>query len=115
MTLSELFSDESKWVKDMSCGVRAPDGSVRRCAPEASDANCWCLIGGASHLVPDYEDLSPAMRKIRAACKELFPDRSLIWNAKKDYAYVSVSHFNDHPDTTFADVQSVIQHVESNP
>jgi len=115
MTLSELFSDESKWVKDMSCGVRSADGSVRRCAPEASDANCWCLVGGTSHLVPDYEDLSPAMKKLRAACEALFPSRSIIRTANSDKYYVSVSNFNDHPDTTFADVQAVIQHTESNP
>lgn len=115
MKLSELFTDETKWVKNMNCGIRGPDGVAH--PRYGQDANCWCLLGGLNEIggpptATRTEEFSARVKQIRAAIKELFPERaSEIGRA--GMTYISVSDFNDNPLTTFADVQKVIAHVEA--
>lgn len=102
--LSELLTDESKWCKE-ALG-RLADGTICEAA-NLSDAVSNCLLGAVCKIYPDE---TPAridlIQKLRKAHHKLFPDRSC--------EFQSIFEFNDHPDTTFDDVQAVIKEVESN-
>ena len=102
MKLSELFTDESKWVKGMFHGFRSNPTDQPR--PTITiHANCHCLMGGARICVADRE---PFQDRIRLAIAKLFPDRT------QSDGSVSIAAFNDDDRTTFADVQAVIKEIE---
>jgi len=112
--LSELFTDESKWVKKMFAGYRAaPKAPPVPPSDREKPANCFCLSEGLRVVLPDdnigYDSLLEPRRALRrkviAAIHKLFPIR-----IPKPGGIIT---FNDHPETTFADVQAVIREVES--
>jgi hypothetical protein len=104
MKLSEFLNDESKWTKGLMWGIRNEDGSVSECAPNEC-ATRFCLLG-ASAVAASYP-----VTYIGMAIERLFPDRVVYLSAGRHYGAskaVSLVQFNDHPDTTFADVRAVV-------
>lgn len=110
MKLSELYTDESKWVKTMFSGYRATPTAepVRRSeiallGGSFPAPNCFCLLEGIRQVITmDAHRRATLREKIKLAIQKLFPER-----------INGIIGFNDHPDTTFADVQAVIREVES--
>lgn len=112
MTLSELFSDESRWAKRAE--ARTLYGG--RCSPLSKDARSFCLYGGiekyrsgsyrgAESCLSAYS----ARRAVAEAVKEFFPER-----CSSGFSNISIiSGFNDHPETTIEDVRKVVALAES--
>jgi hypothetical protein len=92
MKVSELLRDPSRWIKHAmardALGELVPTCDTKACQ--------WCLIGAVSRC--DVKS-----KPIRDAIEKLFPDRF------RD----SILFFNDHPDTTFADVQAVLKEANA--
>jgi hypothetical protein len=84
MTIQELLSDESKWTK----GTAARNSSGSPVHPTNKNAVKFCLIGAAVRCGVDKELIQPAV---------------------KELGFCRISIFNDHPDTTFADIRRVIE------
>ncbi len=81
-----IFTDETQW-----CQRR---GTWRR--PDGTEACCLQV-----KLCRDYTiDVVPVFRAVTEVIKRRFPER-----IQPDYPVIS---FNDHKDTTFEDVQSVL-------
>lgn len=110
MKLSELFSDETKWIKGMMSGFRNSEGFVQA-TRKVEESNCFCLLGGVLKVAGGSTAGVELHHRVRDAAAELFPDRM-----GDNPAQPSISAFNDCFLTTFDDVQKVIRHVEaSNP
>jgi len=105
--LSELFTDESTWAQKMFTGFRPlpmlPPTPVSEADPTA---NCFCLSEGIRRVYPAPYSDGEARRALRQlvieAIHKLFPTRE-----------GGIINFNDHRNTTFADIQAVIREVES--
>jgi hypothetical protein len=87
---SELLSSPEKWTK----GADARNSNGNIVYTNSDDASCFCLRGA---VILCRISLPTARTKLRAALTKLYPTFS-------DYV-----DFNDHPDTTFEDVQKVLK------
>lgn len=99
MKLSEILTDESKWTKGCVARNRLGD-SVLASSPKACR---FCLAGVISRLAGD-KGYGEVIRGILSEeISRAYPGRvgTLAW--------FILEQFNDHPDTTFADVMKVIQ------
>lgn len=97
MKLSELLDKPEKWTKKYN--ARNSYGfSVNFDSP---DATCWCLVGGMRKLGFQSEDYFGKNCALLTTIKKLFPSRF-----HEDFG---PARFNDHPDTTFKDIQLVIK------
>jgi hypothetical protein len=90
MKLSEILTNESMWIKGVQIqGERA------------------CLLGA---MARSDNATDPALRLLRSTVKRLFPER-LEHRCKDGGGYCfheAIVLFNDHPQTTFSDVQVVM-------
>ncbi len=103
MKLSQLFDVPSKWTK----GCDARNNVGEEVEVKSKTAICWCLSGGLG-LVPSTETRYTYSQCLDEAVIELFPTR---YGLDVGFANKFVD-FNDHPDTTFEDVQKVILRAE---
>lgn len=87
MKVKEILCDESKWCK----GAFAKTPSGNDVLPEDEDACRWCLYGALGLAYPNPRDFHKAEQKIREICVR------------------PIDVFNDHPDTTFADIRAVLE------
>lgn len=109
MRLSEWFTGPEKWNK----------GSYIKCKPqlhimdrplESKEIASVCLLG-AVRLCEQHEIGRNSLELYYIkAIKELFPSRVPSASSRRRI----VPYFNDHPDTTFEDIQKVINYVETN-
>lgn len=95
MNLRNLFKDASQWTK----GADARTGNGDNVGNEDPLAVCWCLGGRLGGV----DDEGPEWAAVRQAIREMFPER---------YHHGMVFKFNDHPDTTFADIQKVCDRAQ---
>lgn len=98
MKLSELLDKPEKWTK----GSSARDKNNKQVHPQEPEAVCWCLEGGL-RCVTNGNRWSPWVETLRSTIIRLFPNRTDPLGVK------IISTFNDHPDTTFEDIQKVIK------
>jgi hypothetical protein len=103
MKLQEVFTDESKWTRG-AYAVDKGEGHV----DATSDSACkWCLHGAVQKICNSVAgDISMETFIDKAIC-ELFPDR-----LPKRHALAITPYFNDHSDTTFADIQAVAKRAD---
>lgn len=103
MTLCELFSDESRWIKVNA----AVDKDGMEVAPTDPRACAWCLSAGIQKLFgPDKERLDRVLRRVDKAIADLFGhefDGEATPSAR-------VIDFNDR--ATFVQVQRVAKIVD---
>lgn len=66
-----------------------------------------CLALAANWVNPDSEGLETAIADV---IREQYPERARLLQANPADVHVCVA-FNDHPDTTFADVEAVLEKV----
>lgn len=85
-------------MSELAEGLRATlerlDGGRRWCKGVFWSGDRWCLLGA---LTPPRMEAWQAI--VGVACEQ-FPERFLG---------VSITRFNDHPDTTWADVELVLE------
>lgn len=95
MTLpSELLADPTSWTKHHP----ARDAKGQSTDARDPDAVCWCMAGAIFRTIG--QTVQPLLEDVVA---RRFPDR--ITHDVYD-GYVA---FNDHPDTTHAEVLSVLK------
>lgn len=118
--LQDLFKSDTSWIKgDFAKSDPDKDEDGVSWEVEATDkrAFCWCLQGGLEAVegVPYFSQLLaerqyPALAKAALALSltahRLFPDRLAGEDKFQSHTIVK---FNDHPDTTIADVRKVIE------
>lgn len=111
--LSEVIDNESKWCKQWF--ATRSDGS--RTHVEDPEACKFCLVGALSQTVEvrpmifigssvHYDETS----MLRQVILDLIADGQL--NHPRSAFFWRVADFNDHPDTTFSDIQKVIAEYE---
>ena len=89
-----LLADPAKWIK-RDYAKRA-DGEVVFGNDEG--AVCFCGFGAIQHVLDTENEPDPLSVLLTDAAREMFPDR---------VGERSFAAFNDHPDTTHADVLAV--------
>ena len=101
MKISQILNDETKWTKSYD----AVDKYGNPIGPCSHNACKWCLAGVVIKMT-GVRSL-PILLKLAKAAAKLFPERGGL------NFYYNISEFNDHPDTTFEDVQQVIKEFEN--
>lgn len=101
-SLKELFDCPARWIKKALFGRRGGMGFVS--LDSSQEANCFCLVGGVRHV---YGFGVGHNEKLREAVRKLFPNRMM-----QTPFYDLVVSFNNHPDTTFADLRKVIEEAD---
>jgi len=96
MKLTDLFKGPEQWCK----GRFARNIKGESVQPDSVEAYQWCVMGRWL-ILATKEPFNPLLQ----ACNELFPTR-------KSTDFGTMSSFNDHPDTTFDDVQAVLERAE---
>lgn len=105
MKVKELLSEETKWTKNHY----AKNEEGEPVSSLFSEACCWCLKGAVTKCyynpaIENYHVIQQeAVDKLRAAVKQLFPSRV------NHPSRCEAATFNDHPETTFADIQKVLE------
>lgn len=101
-SLNDLFEWEYQWTKGAS-----GRNSLNEPVETYGDAMCWCLAGRLEHLfgIKGLSILSPIVIRIVADIRDCFPERVTF---DSDLVF-DIIKFNDHPDTTFDDVQYVLR------
>lgn len=95
----ETLTPPGSWIQG-NFARTTPAG--RTIGPSAPGANCWCLVGAIIRADADADGLEArdqAYQFVVLAAQELFPKRIGI---------SGIPVFNDHPDTTHADVLRVL-------
>lgn len=103
-----LIAEPTSWTKVYIAGERRPDGSVIGLESEHDPhANCFCLVGARARawqgIDADIRLRFEVNERILASIQTLFPDRH---SPRGRY---NLPTFNDHRDTTHADVLSVLR------
>jgi hypothetical protein len=93
MKPSELIDSPEKWTK----GEYARDASGKSIDFSSNDAQCFCLRGAIYRLGDDNDECRQNLHNLSRAVARLYPQ---FWG---------VTSFNDHPETTFEDVQKVLK------
>lgn len=101
-SLKELFDCPARWIKKALSGRRGGMGFVE--LHSSQEKNCFCLVGGVGHV---YGFGEGHRTKLTAAVRKLFP-RQYVENSFSDL----IVDFNNHPDTTFADLRKVIEEAD---
>jgi hypothetical protein len=98
MKVKELFSDISKWTQL----VAARDSKGRCCNPTGCEAVCYCLDGAIAkcyiHDASSHEQVIQLVRD-KIPMKQIHP-------------HFRISHWNDEPTTTFADVKRLVEELD---
>jgi hypothetical protein len=104
-----LLAEPDAWTKHASAGIRTKTGEVETVDERSPDATCFCLTGARARVRHDLGATSTiaTTHALHRAIRELFPDRV---SENRISAIVS---FNDHPDTTHADVLAVLTKAQS--
>ncbi len=109
MKLSELLTDESKWVQ----GHLAISKYDRETSGADPDAIKWCLMGAISKCSDNQSTEWWRMYySLRNSIKDLFGTTRNYKTTYDDVPYIQ--DFNDNNLTTFEDVKVVIEHSERN-
>lgn len=96
MKVKDVLSDESKWIK----GDFAVDENNEP-VPRTSDKACkFCLLGSIMNC---YLDIEEQLEVTHAVLDEI---------QNKTGGPMSIPHFNDHPRTTFKDIQDIINKLD---
>lgn len=101
--VAEVLSDESKWTQ--GAGGRNAEG--RELPSYDGECCCWCLDAALWRAWCSPLDHAYSRQKIESAIKVLFP-------ARFDGVFPMI-RFNDHPNTTFADVRRVLGYAAEHP
>lgn len=105
--METILAKPEAWTQ----GVWARDKDGEPIEPVFDGAVCFCLHGARRRAVGVKHELNVALSdqirdRLSAAAVTLFPDRAI---GSKDRPGHKVVGFNDHPDTTHADVIQVIR------
>lgn len=92
MTLQELFTDSSKWIKDSY----AKDTQGHTVPVKHPTAVSFCLIGGLGLCYPTAVGYTKAILRIRSTLEEMGFSKNIYT-------------FNDAKGTTFDNIRTVIQ------
>lgn len=98
MKIKELLTDESKWTR----GISARNSIGKPIAFDSPLATCWCLIGAYIKCYPGEVDLTNPNSVYQ----------KLIKAVKTKTPFIGISVFNDHPQTTFADIRKLIEELD---
>lgn len=106
-----LLAEPEAWIQRELAGIRTETGSFRATNETNLHADCFCLVGARCRVIIEAEtgnarslDVRRAVNdRILAAIKTLFPDRHT------GIGRFNLPHFNDHPETTHADVIQVLR------
>lgn len=80
------------WVK----GSEARDAEGLSVEPTSQYARSWCLSGVLVQVAPNFDDHIVTIH--------------IVWQVlRKSYDASLIAYFNDHPDTTFTDVEKVLR------
>ena len=90
-----LISKPESWIKYRS----AQDRHNAPCSALSSDAVCWCL-GGAAHAITRIDGWPGLVY-------------TALESAARSAGFDGTPSFNDHPDTTHADVMAFLDGVVS--
>ncbi|MEE9481805.1 hypothetical protein [Methylobacterium ajmalii] len=105
--MESLLAKPEAWTQ----GVWARDKNGEPIEPTSDGATCFCLHGARRRAVWARREMDTALDdairdRLSAAAVTLFPDRAI---GSKDRPGHKVVGFNDHPDTTHADVLQVVR------
>jgi hypothetical protein len=103
LSITKLLAEEEHWTQ--RAFARTKTGRV--IGPYTKGAACWCLEGAVYHVTKD-EASAASFIALRGAVTELFPERGV----PSDGIGISIAAFNDHPDTTHADVLRVLARAQ---
>lgn len=111
-----LLAEPAAWTKHASAGIRTKTGEVETVDELSPDATCFCLTGARARVRYDLSITSTftfpfpieTTRVLHRAIRELFPDR-----VSENRTFSAIVSFNDHPDTTHADVLAVLTKAQS--
>lgn len=113
--LSEVLFEPAKWTQ----GEFARDMNGKPIDPSNSLACCYCLLGAlAISLDCDANEVDNTAHKNKRKEKSLLLTviRNLVSNCKTSHpskrAFHSIESFNDHPHTTFEDIQKVAEEYD---
>lgn len=102
MKIIDLLTDESKWSKEHD----ACDKQGFYVIPENDRATKWNIRGALIKCYGRGELIMPLYFQVEAAIMDCgFRERANLGDVTK----CSVSEFNSHPETTFADVRKVLE------
>ena len=99
MKPSELLSGPEKWTK----GFYAKDKNLKHVSHISEDAFCFCIIGAIMHCDPERADHAHDASKVMDKIVEK------RFSQRLNRATDIVVQFNDHPDTKYEEVISVLQ------
>jgi beta-lactamase regulating signal transducer with metallopeptidase domain len=94
------IADPTHWMKDQ----RAMDASKNEVEPWDPTATCFCLIGVMQAVAGQWYVVQVYRQLLAKSVVELFPHRI----DDEDTSTAIVVSFNDHKDTTHADVLDVL-------
>jgi hypothetical protein len=106
--LRDLYDHPNHWTK--AAWARNTKGQAVVSWNE--QAVCWCLAGGVSSVARRFTADS---KTLRSAVNDMV--KSLMASIRKLYPQLGLDAddtpaiFNDHPDTTIADIRKVIEHA----
>ena len=99
MNVTELFAIPRRWTK-RSMGATLEGKPVLWSHPKAV---CFCLLGALRKLNL-YNDV--VLIEVAEAIRTHFPRRAYSMTGDED---ITITRFNDHIDTTIADVLAVVK------
>lgn len=94
MKVRELLAKPEAWTKRRF--AKAADGSA--VTVMSDQAVCWCLRGAVYKCYANQDDCDLVEDKLQEAMQKLKGDE-----------YHSLTHFNDDPKTTYADILDVCE------
>lgn len=108
--LSQILFEPAKWTQDEF----ARDMNGKPIDPSNSLACCYCLLGAlAISLDCNASEVDDTAHKNKRKEKSLLLTviRNLVAEGKTSHSsnrsFLAVAAFNDHPETTFEDIQKV--------
>jgi len=106
MSLLNILSSPDAWTKHASAR-NAEDVIVQLDNPNAVK---FCLTGALRHYQRDFDIKTNLWDNIKGIILNRFPERLDAFAGELESA---ITDFNDHPDTTFEEVVSVVQEAEA--
>jgi hypothetical protein len=95
MLLSDWYDEPSRWTQN----ALARDKRGRRLLT-ISKAESLSLVGGLMLCYPDWDDMKRVHTLLASAIEEKYPERP-----------ATLVYFNNHPATTFNEVQELVREL----
>lgn len=111
LDLRGVLAEEENWQKGAMATIRKPMPGESPLSLLVwrflEEAKCFCLLGAFRRVYCRDPNYSIKLHRLAEAIRNLFPAR--VQSVVTDNQSQVVIVFNDHPDTTHADVLAVIE------